>query len=329
MQQAMQQAALRRARVQQQSMAMMQGPMMLDPRMGMMQDPRMGMMQDPRMGRMQGGLPRAPDPLETMRGAGPRGDSTRPGASGESDGRNPFANMFRGRGRGDREERRDRRDPLGMLFGGRDGHGDRHGRGKVSVPGYEVVKALNTGGMSEAVNLVKDKNSGKVFIEKRVRIDGMRKKRTTAELHALQRVERGRNLNYMVKFLWDDRKNFCSFILEYCDEGSLDKMIEKQVKGDKRFKDEFVWHVLVGIAKGLAFLHHGIRDATKDHTDDTWNTICHLDLKPCNIFFSSAGQEGPHPRVVVGDFRCAITKSDIEFGMVSQHHQSISHRDPS
>lgn len=118
---------------------------------------------------------------------------------------------------------------------------------------------------------------------------GVLKKRATSELHALQRIERGRNLNFMAKFMWKEDMGFCSFILEYCDGGSLDSMMKDRLRMQKNFSEEFVWHTIVGIAKGLAFLHHGIRDPVKDGPDDTWNTICHLDLKPCNVFFSTVG----------------------------------------
>jgi serine/threonine protein kinase len=132
---------------------------------------------------------------------------------------------------------------------------------KIPVPGYTLVKSLSPGGMSQAVNLVKEKSTGKVFIEKRVLVNKHRKRRITAELNALLRTERGGNLNYLVKYLWDERAGFCSFILEYCDGGNLETIIEDHVKSRRNINEGFAWHVLLGMAKGLAFLHHGIRDA--------------------------------------------------------------------
>ncbi|KAK4545575.1 hypothetical protein LTR36_002925 [Oleoguttula mirabilis] len=276
-------------------MAMMRDPqiaMIRDPRMAMMQDPRMAMIEDPRMAIMRDArmamiqdprIAMIQDPHAMLHGRGPRkaisGDGSK--SSTDSAGRNPFATCLGGRGRHHR--------------------GDRHGN-DIPVPGYKLVEPLQPGGMSEAVNLVKEMNSGKLFVEKR-------------------RVERGRNLNYMIKCMWDERKGFCSFILEYCDGGSLDQKIADRIRKGRMFEDGFVWHTLVGIAKALAFLHHGIRDFTKDEPADTWDTICHLDTKPRNIFFSSAGQEGPHLRVVVGDFGCAVKRSDLEFGMEHPRQQ--------
>ena len=151
----------------------------------------------------------------------------------------------------------------GDVFGGQ---GDRHrgAGGACAVPGYTKIKSLRKGGMSEAVNLVKSERSGRVYVEKRVRIDGSRKQRTMAELTTLRRVEGGHNLNQMRNFQWDERGGLCTFILEYCDRGSLDKSIENKRSDGQFYSDAFVWHVLKGISAALSFLHRGVRDVTRD-----------------------------------------------------------------
>ncbi|KAK5136220.1 hypothetical protein LTR08_003827 [Meristemomyces frigidus] len=206
------------------------------------------------------------------------------------------------------------------LFGGHGGRQRGLGGGST-VPGYTKIKSLDKGGMSEAVSLVKKTETGKVYVEKRVRIDGSRRQRTMAELTALKSVERGRNLNHMHDFLFDERTGLCSFILEYCDGGSLQHDIEKQRRGRKNYSDKFVWHVLVGISRALAYVHQGIRDVTRDSPAWDWNMTCHLDLKPCNVFLSSTNQDSEYPRVVVGDFGCAIRSSDVWLGMEHPREQ--------
>ncbi|KAK3719695.1 hypothetical protein LTR37_004232 [Vermiconidia calcicola] len=194
---------------------------------------------------------------------------------------------------------------------------------KCGVPGYELVKKLKTGGMSEAVNIVKDRVTGKLFVEKRVRADGVRLGRTNAELNALMRIQRGQNLNYMITYLWGYGNINCTFILEYCDNGNLAEQIQKYRAQRRGISEDFAWHVLLSISHALAFLHQGIKNgAVEQGPKRDWNTLCHLDIKPCNIFLSTADQEGPYPRVVLGDFGCAITKSDIVFGMEHPRQQA-------
>ena len=187
----------------------------------------------------------------------------------------------------------------------------------IPVAGFELVKRLSTGGMSEAINVVREKKTGKVFVEKRVLLQGVRRSRAVAELKTLRRIQGSKNLNDMVTHLWNEQMRFCSFILKYCDRGTLDAVIGRSLKTGSRLPEDLMWHVLVGMAKGLSYLHHGIRDSSRDRADGRWNSICHLDIKPCNVFLSSKGQEGRYPRVVIGDFGCAITISDIISGKVS------------
>ncbi|TKA65186.1 hypothetical protein B0A55_10751 [Friedmanniomyces simplex] len=107
-----------------------------------------------------------------------------------------------------------------------------------------------------------------------------RRSLATSEFQALNRPRRSVNLNRMITHLWDDRARFASFILEYCDKGSLSGMIDDMVKRQRRFSDSFAWHAMIGIAKGLAFLHGGIKDAAHGRPNPGWNAIFHLDLKP-------------------------------------------------
>ena len=168
----------------------------------------------------------------------------------------------------------------GSIFGGQ--YDRQRGSGSAcAVRGYTKIRSLGRGGMSEAVNLVRSERSGRVYVEKRVRIDMSRRQRTLAELSALRRVEQGRNLNQLHTYLWDERAGLCTFVLEYFDRGSLEKSIEDNRGSGQFYPDMFVWHVLTGISSALAFLHRGVRDVARDRPVKGWDVTCHLDLKPC------------------------------------------------
>ena len=164
---------------------------------------------------------------------------------------------------------------------------------RSDVPGYQVIKKMSTGGMSEAINLVRDR-SGRLFIEKRVRASGYRRIRAKAELNALQRA-RGDNMNHLIAHIWNPNGS-CAFILEYCNAGILEDQIELYRTRSHGVSEDFALYVATGVANALAFLHEGIRDALRDSRVPGWNTIMHLDLKPCNIFLSATRQRGQHPR---------------------------------
>ena len=172
----------------------------------------------------------------------------------------------------------------------------RQQRARCAVPGYEIVKPLKTGGMSDAVNLVKNQRSGKLYVEKRIVLTNRNQRRTAVGLAALKRV-RGSHLNVMFDHIW--QPGICSFILEYCDSGSLDQKIEDLRRYRHSISETFAWHVLLGLAKALSFLHYGVPG----------DAILHLDIKPQNVLLSTDGRSGSLPRVILADFGCAVMEN--------------------
>ncbi|EME83084.1 uncharacterized protein MYCFIDRAFT_211240 [Pseudocercospora fijiensis CIRAD86] len=83
------------------------------------------------------------------------------------------------------------------------------------------------------------------------------------------------------------------------------------------FSETAVWNVIQGVASGLAFLHDGtinIQPGKHAVKPKDWDTMCHLDLKPCNIFLHSSGGLGGQSKVILADFGCCVSLSDIEGG---------------
>ena len=185
---------------------------------------------------------------------------------------------------------------------------------------YAHVKNLKTGGLSEAIILVKTRSSGKLRIIKCIST----KKGIPAakELEILKRIPKGYHMNYMVEYAWTPDRLRLDICLEYCDMGSLGMLLEDHIRGRKTFHSNFIWHVLHDLGCALSFLHFGIKNPRdpKARIDSNWDTIAHLDIKPDNIFLSNAGP-GRYPRIVLGDFGLAVTFSDLQAGRKSTRKQ--------
>ena len=111
-----------------------------------------------------------------------------------------------------------------------------------------------------------------------------------------------------------------SLVLEYCDAGDLEQVLGRHIQRRQPFDEDYIWHLLHDIGAALAFLHHGIRDpdaTTRSQTD--WDVMSHLDIKPANIFLSWYGARGRFPRMVLGDFGCAVTQREVTSGRESKH----------
>ena len=218
--------------------------------------------------------------------------------------------------------RRSRSDPLhrATQFVGRGLRGARRRvtnriKGNIQIPGYSILKSLTPGGMSESVLQVQKKTTGKVFIAKRISANGNLRARALAELETLRRIPRGQNLSYMVEHFWDPNRMHLTLILEYCDVENLDQTIAKKRRRRESISEGFVWHVVLSMARALSFLHCGIRqDGSRPAPG--WDTICHLDIKPNNVFLTSDGRTNVQSRIVLGDFGLAVFKSDISAGRV-------------
>lgn len=156
--------------------------------------------------------------------------------------------------------------------------------------------------MSDSIEVVRNLRNGGIYVKKVVFRSGHSQKRARAELATLKTVQGRAHLNQMFEH-WPVGGNRHCFILEYCDLGSMEDNLADLRRARQPAGEMSLWNVLMGVGDALTFLHRGTDDA-----------ICHLDIKPQNIFLSSHGAQGALPRVVLADFGCSISQDDVDSG---------------
>jgi serine/threonine protein kinase len=185
---------------------------------------------------------------------------------------------------------------------------------------FEIIRSIDPRGsdapMSFGIYLIKNKANGKLFVEKRVMVGRVKGdenwKRVYAEIDALKQVKEAggsRYINTVHEVFFSGTRPYCSMVLEFCDAGTIDQVIDslRMANGTPPL-EAYAWHILTGITKALCFIHDGIDiDSTVTSSLEPrkgWKTICHLDIKPGNIFLTHTNTTGGFPRVVLGDFGC-------------------------
>ena len=133
------------------------------------------------------------------------------------------------------------------------------------------------------------------------------------------------DLNYMIDYLWMQKYGHCSFLLEYCDQGSLDDLLRIKIKEGELFSERFILHSMEGVGRGLSWLHYGMNhpEAEKAAAVRGWNMTCHLDVKPQNIFRSSRSNHPTYCRIVLGDMGCSVSSNDIASGEAQANLQQF------
>ncbi|KAF2268891.1 kinase-like protein, partial [Lojkania enalia] len=170
----------------------------------------------------------------------------------------------------------------------------------------------DNGGQNAGILLVMDRLTGKKYVEKQF------SKREVADRWALHEIQVYENLRSQfivrsVSSYLDDRHKYGSVFLEFCDVGSLTKVMEKHSSGGVYVPERFVWHVFICLAKAIRFAHYG--NVAISNGGVPWIGVIHRDLKPDNVFLKSGG--GFYPDVKLGDFGCAI-------GMAEQYDSGVA-----
>ena len=114
-----------------------------------------------------------------------------------------------------------------------------------------------------------DKN---ILVLKQISLFGLTKKQiedVRAEAEILSKL----NYHYIVKYHDSfEEKNFLNIVMEYCDDGDLDGLINKTKEKNDVFEEVKIWKLFLQICLGLGYLHK--------------KNVLHRDLKSLNIFLT-------------------------------------------
>ncbi|KAK5729374.1 hypothetical protein LTR17_012004 [Elasticomyces elasticus] len=197
---------------------------------------------------------------------------------------------------------------------------------------FEVIKTITPHaedhitvgkGLAPGVNMVRCRNNNIAYAEKVVAMGTEHQRnRAMSEVNALTQIMHAGGpdyINNMLESFYSPGAPCGSIILEYCDAGTLFDKIERLKHKKDMAEENFAWNCLAGLSKALYFIHTGIDVGNAFRNEPKqWNTLCHLDIKPLNIFFSYKGGKNGYPRLVLGDFGSATTWRDIQSGQAER-----------
>jgi serine/threonine protein kinase len=97
---------------------------------------------------------------------------------------------------------------------------------------------------------------GRIYIEKRFKTDHVHFGRR--EIDMLYRLKHPALTFYSIAFITSEPNPIASVYVEFCDRGSLDDICKAYAKHPgSRVPEAFVWHTLLGLCDGLAYLQGG------------------------------------------------------------------------
>ncbi|KAF2710849.1 kinase-like protein [Pleomassaria siparia CBS 279.74] len=167
---------------------------------------------------------------------------------------------------------------------------------------FRVLKEIapGQGGMNSGILVVKHRTTGDICVEKKFSGDMIRGHLAQREISLHRKLDH----ENIVKFFECDFSQDgirASMWLEWCHGGTLGDLVTRHRDAQQRvvvpIDEQFVWKVLMDVARALKYCHFGPRDSNRH-----WTPVIHKDLKPDNIFFSWRTHDPWYPRIKLGDF---------------------------
>ena len=219
-----------------------------------------------------------------------------------------------------------------------DQHGLPRGRRDIYlhdfVPGYTIVKQLNTpGALNEGIFEVEKfegRRAGQRCILKRIAFyRGRRGRLNLREIEILQVLKHPNIVKFIDGCIPRGPEGVAELYIEYCDRGSLQDLLNRYIRYNKDYDydhhpyeyipEAFLWEFFRSMASALAYLHFGVDPDDFDNppaVDKDWPYILHRDIKPDNMLLKSTPstidsrdrQRSSYPTVVLADFVSSISR---------------------
>ena len=140
---------------------------------------------------------------------------------------------------------------------------------------YYVKEKIGSGAYGIVYRAMKQ-NDKSNYVIKSISLSGLNKVEVESvkqESKVLAKI----NSTYVVKhFESFIEKNKLIIVMEYCEQGDLSKLIQRQRLKKKPFEEKLIWQYFLQICLGLKYLHD--------------NKILHRDVKTLNVFITGSGQ---------------------------------------
>jgi NIMA (never in mitosis gene a)-related kinase len=137
---------------------------------------------------------------------------------------------------------------------------------------FKITSKIGKGAYSTVYTVINIKDNN-LYALKKVNLRNLSKKEiqnALNEVRILALVQSKNIISYKESFIDETDSTLC-IIMEYADEGDLQKKITLYKKLKKSFLENDIWRIFIQITKGLKDLHDF--------------NILHRDLKSANIFY--------------------------------------------
>ena len=141
---------------------------------------------------------------------------------------------------------------------------------------FEILEKLGEGSFS-IVYKVRRKIDNQLYALKQVSLQNLKEKNILNSLNEIRLLASIKS-NYIISYkeaFYEEKENSLIIIMEYADNGDLDKKIKNLIKNNKYFEEKEIWKILIQLIKGLKTLHD--------------LNILHRDIKTANIFLFNNG----------------------------------------
>lgn len=191
------------------------------------------------------------------------------------------------------------------------------------LPGQDPNTMGGQGSFNAGILVVERRNDGLRCIEKRLKPEQVASGVARFEITVLRDLKHPHVCQYIDAFLDENPyRPQATLYMEYCELGTLDDVLEKYFQRRQRVPEGAVWSIFKQLTKALGYCQLGIRDVLRGEQgpDPGWVGVVHRDIKPNNLFLSNRSSEPSFPRVVLGDFGCAIRDDHDGFEGMEYHN---------